>query len=349
MPSDREGCGLWRMIWPAEMLAARGHDVTVRFQPFKGLWQDTISGPRLMGIKPIPSGDVFVYQRPLRRDVVEQIGILQRAGKTVVVDIDDHFHGLPLRHPARSAWNPLTNPDRNWEWFAKACQMADLVTCSTPLLAEQYGSHGRCVVVRNYVPRHYFVERKEQEKGPWIGWVGKTDSHVDDLKVTGGGVASAIRATGARMRVVGIGQGVARQLGLDEEPLVRRREPLEGVPVKELPGEIAQFDVAVAPLRGSAFNAAKSWIKPLEAAACGVPCVMSPTPEYLKLAECGIGIVASTPTEWHDELVSLCSDPVRRFALGQAARAAAEELTMEAHVEQWWSAWEIAHANRMAA
>ena len=72
------------------------------------------------------------------------------------------------------------------------------------------------------------------------------------------------------------------------------------VPFRSLTGggytsSVAELGVGLVPLLDSAFNRAKSWLKGLEYAALGVPFVASPTPEYVKLAGLGAGLLADDP------------------------------------------------------
>src|SRR5689334_24701002 len=45
------------------------------------------------------------------------------------------------------------------------------------------------------------------------------------------------------------------------------------------PRALSALGIGLAPLADSTFNRAKSWLKPLEMAAVGVPCVMSALPD----------------------------------------------------------------------
>ena len=55
---------------------------------------------------------------------------------------------------------------------------------------------------------------------------------------------------------------------------------------------VAKLGIGVAPLADTKFNAAKSWLKMAEMAALGVPCVVSPRAEYMRLHEQWIGSLA---------------------------------------------------------
>jgi glycosyltransferase involved in cell wall biosynthesis len=113
------------------------------------------------------------------------------------------------------------------------------------------------------------------------------------------------------------------------------------------PNAVAQLDVAIAPLADNAFNAGKSWLKPLEAAAFGVPCVMSPSPEYRRLHDdYGIGILTETPSDWETWVRRLARDSVLRKEKAEHDRQMVREhLTIEQHAWRWQEAWAQALQN----
>lgn len=342
-PSDEGGCGCYRLIWPGAMLANEGIDVETRFShTFQCWWQPSPLGDQVVDVTEAPRQDVIVWQRPLKRAVVELMTVLQRKyDKTTIVEIDDDFHALPKRHPVREGTNPLVNRELNWDWLMVACDRADLVICSTEALAERYGRHGRVKVIPNYVPARYLAMKRERHDDLVVGWSGSTHSHVWDLKVVKGAVADVMAEHGAQMRVIGPGADVARQLRLGDEPLV-----CGWVPIEHYPTAYSTLDVAIAPLRQSAFNDAKSYLKVLEAGALGVPCVGSGVREYRRLAETGLGVVVEQPEDWRSELGRLLGDPDYRAEMGERARKIVRERhVMEDHLGLWLEAWEQAWIN----
>ena len=91
-PADDGGCGRYRMFWPAEALAAQGHDVTVRYGDdgkYRCVWQPSVFGDRIVGIDGDVEADVVVLQRPIRRHTYDLMRALQARGVTVVAEIDD--------------------------------------------------------------------------------------------------------------------------------------------------------------------------------------------------------------------------------------------------------------------
>src|SRR5690606_32644218 len=138
--------------------------------------------------------------------------------------------------------HPRHNPATNREHLARACRVADLVTVTTPTLARRYGAHGRVAVLPNMVPAAY-LEVAGGGDGATIGWTGSLTTHPTDLQVTRGAVARAAEATGAHVRVVGTGVGVADALGLSEPP-----EATGWIDIGDYPTEMAKVDVGIVPL-----------------------------------------------------------------------------------------------------
>lgn len=336
-PCDRGGCGWYRLLFPAEVLAAEGHDIVVA---------DELDATHQADGRPFRvhlDADVVVLQRPLQRQMVEAIEVMQRHGVAVVVEVDDDFHALPKGHGARRGTSVANDPDYNRRWLRVACEQADLVTVTTPALAERYGAHGRVVVVPNLVPASYLsVPSRHRTEAPTVGWTGSVRTHVGDLDVMGGVVPGVLAETGARF--VSWGAGLTEQ-ALGVKGRVRPWADLRGA----YPRQVADLDVGVVPLADNAFSRAKSALKGTEYAALGVPFVTSPRADYLRLFRGhGVGILAETPDEWRTELVHLLSSPDLRAEVAATNREAVSTLTYEEHAGDWWRAWRSAADTRAA-
>jgi glycosyltransferase involved in cell wall biosynthesis len=248
--------------------------------------------------------------------------------------MDDDLARIHPRNPAFAAMHPKSNTAHNWLAAQQACRDATLVTCSTEQLLQRYAPHGRGRVLHNYVPKH-FLEVPHRD-GKRITWCGSLHSHPDDLSVLGPSIWSLVR-DGAEFQVIGSGVGVDDALGLDG-----RSVPAVGtVEFDYWPVEVAKSGVTIAPLADTSFNAAKSWLKPLEAMACGVPVVMSPREEYTLLQrESGVGLLAEKPKQWEGCLKKLLRDERFRIEQSEAGRAAVkEQFVLEDQAWQWAEAW----------
>jgi len=339
---DYSGCGHYRAIYPA---AAVGDEVEIKFATGLNMQVDDDPDSPNMGailaIQQLPV-DVFVISRPLKRLNAESIPFIQKQGVAVVVDIDDDFTCLDPAHVAYRRHLAKYSPESNGDWLKKACAVADLVTCTTPALARRYGSHGRVAVLPNRIPKQMLGSVAEKPRdGRTIGWAGWVATHPNDLKATRGGVAMACREADARFVNIGPAEGVAEQIGLDDI------DAHGGYEFSEYPHAIAELDVGVVPLDDTRFNAAKSSLKGLEMAAVGVPFVASPTEDYRRIADDGIGLLADWKAKkWKQATLELLRN---RDEYSEQMRAAvAEHHLIEGHGWRWVEAWEQAIRNRRA-
>src|SRR5581483_5903109 len=157
----------------------------------------------------------------------------------VVVDADDDLHSVHSLKRAFDAVNEL--PGADFKWFRECCKRADLVTVSTPALAQRYGSHGRVAVLRNCVDDSW-LDIRNRGDGRTVGWAGALSNHPTDLQVTHGGVAAAVKDVDARFMCVG-GEArqdeVAKALGFDSI------EATHWVPLELHPHLVSQLDVGI--------------------------------------------------------------------------------------------------------
>lgn len=321
------------MVLPAKALRDKGCDVREGLENLpvrrEGLEM------RITYAAPIEA-DVAVFQRMANRDAATCVRCWQSQGTAVVVDVDDLLSAIPKNNPA---WETFNARVEHWRYIDEVCAVADLVTVSTPALAEYYGRfHGRVRLLRNCVPDRFLeVERVENER-PVLGWAGNVATHRDDLKVAGTAPGIVVQRSRATFLAIG-----------DPRILSTLRVPGECVPwqaLEEYPKILARLDVGMVPLHDSPFNRAKSALKGLDYAACGVAFVASPLPEYRELAAMGIGLLADGRRQWEGRLRRLLTDRPYRDELADSGREAVRQLAYSRMAEQWWSAWEQALENR---
>lgn len=332
-PSDEHGCGSFRAIWPGEHCAAAGHDVTVVRQRDRRV-QLVMDGGTVKDV--LVDADVVVLQRVTHAYLAQAVAVMRAKGIAVVVDVDDDLSSI---HPSNPAW-AVHRPGaglHSWHNLALACREATLVTVSTPALLDVYARHGRGHVLPNYLPDSYYgLPRTDSDT---VGWPASFHSHPNDAEVVGGAVARLVDE-GADFVMRGDSTGAGRAFGLAADPVGG------GVPIEEWPRAVAELGVGIAPLADTKFNGAKSWLKPLEMSAAGVPWVASPRAEYRRLHEMGAGVLADRPRVWYREMKRLRESPALRVELSEAGRAAAEQLRLRDHSWRWQEAWARAYEMR---
>jgi glycosyltransferase involved in cell wall biosynthesis len=178
-------------------------------------------------------------------------------------------------------------------------EMADMVTTTTPYLADQLRVYNDNIRV---LPNFIDLDRWEQpylpndSKDIRIGWAGSI-THVDDMKM----IVEPIRRICKEFKnvqLVVIGDPRVGQLfeGLPVETQM-------GVPFDAWPSKLAslRLDIGLAPLRDTFFNRCKSNIKWIEYAIMHIPGVFSPT-VYKMVNESFDGLygqTAETEEQWY--------------------------------------------------
>jgi glycosyltransferase involved in cell wall biosynthesis len=336
-PADANGCGAYRLIWPAEALQAQGHDVRIVMPSARagiGGEIDERTG-KLVNVDVPQDADVVVMQRVSLSHLADAIPLMRARGIAVVVDMDDDLGRIDPNNAAFSALHPLRgrDPRHTWVHAGKACMQATLVTTSTPRLLDVYAPHGRRVLLRNRVPRRFLdVERIDSTA---IGWPGSVHSHPLDLQQVGPAVARLARE-GIEYWGVGPREGLREALGLDVDP-----EATGNVELDDWAKAIGSLGIGMAPLADTSFNQSKSWLKVLEMSAAGVPWVASPRDEYVEFSRQnqGVGLFAAQPRDWYRQLKRLALDSTLRADQSMAGRAAGMANILEDHAWRWVEAW----------
>jgi glycosyltransferase involved in cell wall biosynthesis len=208
---------------------------------------------------------------------------------------------------------------------------ADVVTVTTEALAEQTRRYNPNVeVVPNYLPAWLLTHaRPQREDGVTIGWGGSA-THAMDLAELGGQLRQVMRRNPhAELHLMG--SDFSREMGVRER--VRVTPWSKSVPDY---WRAIDYDVMLAPLRPHPFNASKSPLRPLEAAALGIPVIASAYGEYEQFVEHGVtGYLVRRDHEWGRYLSELVNDEAARVEMGAAARRQAAAWTIEGNVKRW--------------
>jgi len=339
------GTYFYRLAMPAMELAKHGYDTMLSF----AVRTASDGHLQVMGTDRVwhDDCDVVIFQRWMHEDGESRAKRAIACGQIVVNDIDDHFWALPKTNLAYHTTNPATNPTFNRAHYRKMLEASSAIICSTAPLArfcERLGPP--TFICRNAIDIERWQVHDPGRNG-MVGWVGGIQWRANDLGQLCGILGPFLEQNGLPFYHGGDSEekGVPKawdQLGLNLNKTSVAANPL--VHIADYPELWDPINLALVPLEKSDFNYSKSWLKGLEASACGIPFIASRTPEYELL---GVGRLARTPREWRRHLDDLLDSEVRR-AEGKANRARAEELSIANQVHQWLSVLSEIAPNREA-
>lgn len=288
---------------------------------------------------PAPA-DVVVLQRVTAVDTPALIADLQQHGSLVVYDIDDWYDNVPGYNPAGRHIVKIIDV------VHASMRAADLITCSTPELAEGYSRFGPTVVLPNFLDPYLWAEaelakfRKPRNK-VHVGWAGHVDYRSGDLDLLRPWLPGWLADRSDEVRFVACGGPKICEylgvVGLDAmtSPPTESGEYFR--PYDHLPAMLAWLDVGLVPLAQNRFNQAKSWCKGMEYNAAGAPCVASPLREYRQYVRPGVNGLFGRPGTWGRQL-DLILDDLDGYQ--QRARTVAEEHMIDRHIGRWVDAYE---------
>lgn len=324
------GTAEYRSLGPGRALQRRGWDVEFTEDGFDMTLDGRVKG----------DPDVLVLSRTMGDYLPDAVRRIRRAGRTkVVFDIDDWFMAVPGYNPA-SRLHPAVV-----ETMHQAMREADLITCSTPELAEGYAKVNRTAVLPNYLDPDIWTDN-ERYRPPrtkiHVGWMGAFHWRSGDLELLKPWLSRWLeRNNDARFVAAGCPE-LLGFLGIDGLTTPKYPgNPATGVnanlyPYAYLPAMLAHIDIGLVPLRHHRFNQAKSWAKGMEYNAVGVPVVASPSREYRTYVDPGVNGYLVRGQEWEHAVDKTLADldDLRAGALAHSKRYFIDE-----HIDRWVDAY----------
>jgi glycosyltransferase involved in cell wall biosynthesis len=288
--------------------------------------------------------DVLVLQRATGDWLPDMVRELKRRTDTLVVyDIDDWYEEIPDYNLASKTLTSLHH-----QQVRELMGLADLITVSTPELAEGYASVGPVALLPNYLDPVIWNDN-EQYRVPHervhLGWMGAFHWRSGDLELLKPWLPDFLVA---HPEVVLVGAGCPELFdflgvgGMVSPPLYEEA-PNNLRPYEHLPAMLAWFDIGLIPLVRNRFNQCKSWCKGAEYGAMGVPSVASPSREYQSYIRPGINGQLVRKNDW-PRRVEMIVDDLTNYRLG--ARKVAEEFYIDDHVWRWVDAYTEGRARR---
>lgn len=300
--------------------------------------------------------DLTVHQRQYGDNNLRNFNFLKNTLKIpCIYEIDDYLHGVSKESTAYFAYNPNRNPERfaNIEAYLR---QADLVTVTTEYLKKLYSLYSKNIVVLpNCIDfEDVFTEEatKKTDHGDeiWLGWAG-SNTHLPDIKLINDVIKQILDDYPNVKLALGGWDGKMR----DKEGkfVLENLYPWKDIPdsrivnipwakeMKDYPKMIAQFDIGIAPLEDTDFNRAKSNIKFLEYASCGVAVVASDVEPYTATIINGeTGYLCKTRgalfADWYKKLKKLIESKELRLTMGaNAKKYVKENFDIKNNIYKW--------------
>ena len=282
--------------------------------------------------------DIVVLKLIMLEKVAEQVDKALAMGQKIVVDLDDHMEGLAKTNLAYTMTDPQKNPNNNREHYFKIIEKATALITSTPFLKEFYEKKHPdkpIFLVRNGIDLDRWTPRNDHSGHlPTYGWVGATPWRSGDLENLSPYFGKFIEKQHCKFHHAGSiinAPEVNKQIGLDKKYFTH--EPMK--PILTYPELFRKIDVGIVPLTNIEFNDAKSFIKGLEYTAAGIPFIASPSPEYVYLAEQGVGRIAKDENEWLQHAEELLNPKTRKEERERNRQIVAEKFSMKSRAADW--------------
>lgn len=333
-PLQPGGCAWYRCFLPMRELTEHGWHTGMGIPDWdvgRGF------GLRHTNDTTIAGWDVVVLKLLMDRETPHHVTQARKTGQRVVVDVDDFYAGLTPDNQAHMVTDPNVNPDRNRDHYERVIEAADVVITSTPFLRDWYTErHPDVRMVRNGIDMARWYRRKDAAGWrPTLGWVGGIPWRSGDLETLRDWLPQFVTENGLRLHHSGHledrPQKFWDKVGVPQESV--STFPMR--PILAYPDLFDGFQIGMVPLTDIPFNHAKSTIKGLEYAAAGIPFVAAASPEYVRLAEMGVGRVAATPDDWIKHMTDLLDPKVRKREAARQRAIVSQEFSMTQRGHEW--------------
>jgi glycosyltransferase involved in cell wall biosynthesis len=363
VPLNVDAAGCYRCIFPCVELGRQGHRAGLpayqildqNGQPVPLGGEGLLSFPQgnlnLQSILPedVWDYDTFVLQMPTARHTHDLAVELKARGKRVLVDLDDHLHLIPEYNAARLS--PAENPDVNNHWALETVKMADGLSVATPALERYYRTWNSDIrVIPNLLWWPMWEHVPPAYEGTWrrfrVGYMGSVDYHSEDLLTLGSAIHDWMVAHPDSEFVACADERIHDILDIPEAQRVTTSAT--AFRCLDLGYITAAMDVGLVPLVRNEFNEAKSCLKGMEYAACGIPCLATPTGEYRRwVGPNDNGLLCKYPGEYINALDYLYENPLLLKRMGRQARQDARRYSIDRNIELWedWLAGDSRHAD----
>lgn len=320
---DTSACGYYRIIIPLAYL-----------HKYKICKRVTIFGT--VELDKFADYDVIIAQRETRPTMVEDLRELQLRGKTIILDTDDMLENVHPSNPAYKIYFPGSPRLMN---YLKSIKLSNALTTSTFELKKQYqGINNNIHVTPNYIDFDFrpWPQCPKRTGGMVrLGWSGSS-SHLNDFKQIGGALHKVLNKYENVVYVHFGDQGLYNYISKEFDLPKNKILIIEPVGFDKYPISLNSFDIGLCPLVDNRFNQAKSFLKPLEYSACGIPFVASAVAPYMRYTDVGQdGFLAQTEDEWVECISRFVEDESLRNNMSLQAYEKSKQYDWKKHLPEY--------------
>lgn len=291
LPSDNGGCGNYRMIIPANIIAQNNlAELTISF---------TVSDELMQW------ADLIIWQRQYKPELLEFAKKYKALGKKQIFELDDDLFSITPANPAYKHY-----PNAVLKQLIEFIKTCDAVTCSTePLkqVLQQY--HNKVYVLPNCILSNYMIPPNPIKDEIRVGWIGSAHHH-DDLKYAVHAIKE-VQSKYKNVKLVFMGGTIDKYFDMFDKT---RLEYHPWVDFKDYYDKLNSLNlhIGLAPIEDNKFNISKSNLRWLEYSLCGAATIASDVYPYSNAIENdkdGIIVKKNKHTEWIKSLTNLIENP----------------------------------------
>ena len=301
--------------------------------------------------KAVLGADIVVFHRPNDDRCRKIADHLKSQGKKIVFDNDDTYKGLDHMKLNDLIFNKVSGE------IDKFIQQADLVTCSTEYLAEEYRKlNPNVVVLPNCVDPEDWPEPERNESGKVrIGLIGSVGMNGDTEEIR-----DILKNIGSRddvqLVLFSLPEKSAKTMGKVQELYQDDYAYWDSMNVEWHPFvDMADYfdminelkiDIALIPRKDLYFNRCKSNLKFLECSMLEIPVIAQgfqdqKSPYQVDPEDAQHMIICTEPSEWLPAIERLIADKDLRRSMGQKAKEyVVRKYSIQNNIQKWEQAYE---------
>lgn len=349
--SGLQGCYYYRCLQPLQANGWDGDQTSIN--PDQKTPEDKARAAR--------AADVVVFHRPDDPRKLELARLLKKDGRKIVYDNDDTYkddNGFKINDFLNKERMDRQMKSMN-ETLDEFIKEADLVTCTTEFLADEYRKlNDNVVVLPNYIDPFMFDEPLRNEGNDVrVGFTGSVTCTADfqlavdlvkrvpDVKWVMHGLPEE-RDAEIYKKLYHDEYKILDSIDIEWHPFCPFHETYEKLNEMRL-------DIMVIPRQDTYFNRCKSNLKFLEAAMFEIPVIAQGFPDgkspyQVNPEDSKHMIIAHTQDEFEAAIRELSADKEKRREMGKKAREYVEEhYNIDNHKELWTKAYQSLFQNQI--